>query len=186
MTETYLFSPPTHLGDAQPLIVVAVEAKLNLLGFIGVEVERLVTKGLAAGLDLALVFPVIVSFVHVQLAGPLISLVERDLHADNVLGLLERVGDAASISLTRPARVCLATAVSSVIACTPLGHSRHHRHHVCRTRWRQRQPRSSCPHRRVLQWGAVCDGHVRAGEFKVTILSHRVFTRKVRSVMLGS
>ena len=114
MNQKYLFSFPAHLGDAQPLVVVAVEAKLHLLGFIGVEVERLVSNSFAAGLDFSVVFAVVVGFVHVQLSGPLISLVEGDLHTDNVLGLLEVVRDAASISLARPARVCLATAVSRV------------------------------------------------------------------------
>ena len=111
---------PTHLGDAQPLVVVAVEAKLHLLSFVSVEVERLVPKSLSAGLDLAFVFSVIVGFVHVKFPGPLIPLVERDLHLDNVLGLLERVRDAASVPLARPARVCLATAVPGVFGLASL------------------------------------------------------------------
>ena len=111
---------PAHLRDAQPLVVVAVEAKLHLLSFVSVEVERLVSKSFPAGLDLALVFPVIVGFVYVKFPGPLIPLVERDLHLDNVLRLLEGVRDTASISLARPARVCLATAVPGVFGLATL------------------------------------------------------------------
>ena len=101
----------THLRDAQPLVVVAVEAKLDVFRFIGVKIEGLVSKSFAARRDCAVVVTV---FVHAQRPGPLISKVESDAHPDYVLGFLERVRDAAIVSLARPARVGRATAVPSV------------------------------------------------------------------------
>ena len=104
-------SAPTHLRDAQPFVVVAVEAKLDVFRFIGVEVEVLVSKGVAARRDFDVVVAVI---VHVQRSGPLISQMESDAHPNDVLGFLEGVLDAAIVSLARPARVGRATAVPSV------------------------------------------------------------------------
>ena len=103
-----------HLSDAQPDVSVplrVVEAKLDVLGLVGVEVKALVSKRRAAGLDCAVLVTVV---EHVQGPGVLIPLVKGDAHPDNVLGFLEVIRDAASIvlsttledvSLARPARV---------------------------------------------------------------------------------
>lgn len=98
-----------------------MEAKLELLGFVGVQVEHLVSKRRSAGRDCAVV---VIVDVHVQLPGVLIPLVEGNTHLNNVLRLLEVVRDAASligirasedIPLTRPARVGFEVVVSAVV-----------------------------------------------------------------------
>ena len=103
-----------HLGDAQPDVRVPLrvgEAKLDVLGLVGVEVKALVSQRRAAGRDCAVLVTVV---EHVQRPGVLIPFVEGDAHPDNVLGFLEVVRDAAPIvlgiavedvSLARPARV---------------------------------------------------------------------------------
>ena len=104
-------STPTYLCDAEPFVVVAIEAKLDVFRFIGVEVEVLISKSVAARRDFAVVVAVV---VHVQRPGPFIPQMESDAHPNDVLGFLEGVGDAAIVSLARPARVGRATAVPSV------------------------------------------------------------------------
>ena len=101
----------THLGDAEPVIAVVVQTQFDVFGLVGVEGEILESTSLAARRDFAVVVTVV---VHVQRPDPLVSLVERDPHPDNVLGFLERVRDATAIALARPARVGRATAVPSV------------------------------------------------------------------------
>ena len=69
---------PTHLGDAQPDVLVPLwvaEAEPQLLGFVGVDVEPLEVARLAAGIDC-------VNFLsvaeHVQAASSLGTSVEGD------------------------------------------------------------------------------------------------------------
>ena len=116
-------SPPAHLGDAQPDVRVplrVIKAKLDFFGFVGVEVEALVSKRRAAGCDCAVLVTIV---EHVQRPGVLIVLVEGDAHPENVLGFLEVVRDAApvvfgiaveDVSLAGPARVCPEIVVSGV------------------------------------------------------------------------
>ena len=104
----------THLRDAQPDIGVplrVVEAKLELLSLVGVQVIRLESVRLAARRDGAVVVVVV---EHVQRSGSRRTQVEGDSNLLNVLGFLEVVRDAATviliravedIPLARPARV---------------------------------------------------------------------------------
>lgn len=105
----------THLCDTQPIVIVAVGAKLDIHRFVSVEVKGLVSKCFTARRDCAVVFTVIVYIIHIQGPGPLIAEVESDVHLDDVLRLFKGVGDAAVVPLARPARVRGATAVSSVV-----------------------------------------------------------------------
>lgn len=82
------FSMTTHLRHAEPHVavrLVLVEVKLELRCRIRVEVEHLVLSRFAAGLDLAVVFPVRVYF---QRTGVLLAVVEGDFHVHEVLGFL--------------------------------------------------------------------------------------------------
>ena len=88
---------PTHLGDAQPDILVPVgvaEAEPQLLAFVGVYVEPLEIARLADGLDR-------VDFLslaeYVQAPFSLVTSVEGDGNLFNVLGFFEGVPDAASV-----------------------------------------------------------------------------------------
>ena len=104
----------THLRDAQPDIGVplrVVEAKLELLSLVGVQVIRLESVRLATRRDGAVVVVVV---EHVQRSGSRRTQVEGDSNLLNVLGFLEVVRDAATVvlvraaenvSLARPARV---------------------------------------------------------------------------------
>ena len=84
-----------HLCDAQPLVadgIRVVEANLEVSRFVGVESELLEVNGRPARLNLAVEITIV---VHVQSPSPLGSLVKRHLHPGNVLGVFERVLDAA-------------------------------------------------------------------------------------------
>ena len=79
-------STASRLRNAEPLVLVAVEAKLDVLGFIGVEVEVLVFKSVAARGDFAML---IALDVHVQRPSHLISQMRSDEHPNDALGFLE-------------------------------------------------------------------------------------------------
>ena len=121
---TRLSPPSSYLGNAQPHVRVplgVIEAKLEVVRFVGVEVEVLVVKRLAAGRDRAVVVPVV---ENVKGPGVFVPLVEGDTHADKVLGYLEGISDAApvvriraaeDVPLARPTRVCPDIVVAGVV-----------------------------------------------------------------------
>lgn len=83
----------THLGEADPvgaLQVLALHAQPR--GLVGVDVELLVPSRGAAGGD-GLLEPA--AAPDLEGADALVALVELDVEADDVLGLLEPVGDLA-------------------------------------------------------------------------------------------
>lgn len=82
-----------HLGDADPvraLEVLALHAQPR--GLVGVDVELLVAPRGAAGGD-GLLEPA--AALDLECADTLVTLVELDVEADDVLGLFEPVGDLA-------------------------------------------------------------------------------------------
>ena len=114
---------PTHLGDAQPDVLVQLrvtEAKPQLLGFVRVDVEPLEIARRAAGVDCVDLLSVA---ENVQAPSSLCAPVESDRDLFNVLRFLEGVPDAAPVvfiravedfPLARPARVRPRFVVASV------------------------------------------------------------------------
>ena len=121
---------PTHLGDAQPDVLVPLrvaEAEPQLLGFVRVDVEPLEIARRAAGVDCVDLLSVA---ENVQAPSSLCAPVESDRDLFNVLRFLEGVPDAAPVvfiravedfPLARPARVRPRSVVESVFGYAAAG-----------------------------------------------------------------
>ena len=121
---------PTHLGDAQPDVLVPLrvaEAEPQLLGFVRVDVEPLEIACRAAGVN-RIDFLSVAEYV--QAPGSLGTPVEGDRDLFNVLRFLEGVPDAAPVvfiravedfPLARPARVRPRFVVASVVGYAAAG-----------------------------------------------------------------